>query len=95
VYYFYSFYSMNTTKKTISLKGRLIAFFSGLVPLFILAHFMHHIPGLLIQPLSPYIRDALHLDYSQVAWLSSAYTSLTVSAICPPAGLEGASLPDC
>jgi FSR family fosmidomycin resistance protein-like MFS transporter len=35
---------------------------------------MHHIPGLLIQPLSPYIRDALHLDYSQVAWLSSAYT---------------------
>jgi FSR family fosmidomycin resistance protein-like MFS transporter len=65
---------MNTTKKAVSLKGRLIAFFSGLVPLFILAHFMHHIPGLLIQPLSPYIRDALHLDYSQVAWLSSAYT---------------------
>jgi FSR family fosmidomycin resistance protein-like MFS transporter len=65
---------MNTTKKAVSFKGRLIAFFSGLVPLFILAHFMHHIPGLLIQPLSPYIRDALHLDYSQVAWLSSAYT---------------------
>ena len=65
---------MNTTKKAVSLKGRLIAFFSGLVPLFILAHFMHHIPGLLIQPLSPYIRDGLHLDYSQIAWLSSAYT---------------------
>jgi MFS family permease len=65
---------MNTTKKAVSLKGRLIAFFSGLVPLFILAHFMHHIPGFLIQPLSPYIRDAFHLDYSQIAWLSSAYT---------------------
>jgi MFS family permease len=35
---------------------------------------MHHVPGLLIQPLSPYIRDGLHLDYSQIAWLSSAYT---------------------
>jgi MFS transporter, FSR family, fosmidomycin resistance protein len=65
---------MNTTNKTVSFKTRLIAFFSGLVPLFILAHFMHHVPGLLIQPLSPYIRDGLHLDYSQVAWLSSAYT---------------------
>jgi MFS family permease len=65
---------MNTTNKTLSLKAKLAAFFSGLVPLFILAHFMHHIPGFLIQPLSPYIRDALHLDYSQVAWLSSAYT---------------------
>ena len=65
---------MNITNKSVSLKGRLITFFSGLVPLFILAHFMHHVPGLLIQPLSPYIRDALHLDYSQVAWLSSAYT---------------------
>jgi MFS family permease len=65
---------MNTTNKTVSLKQKLIAFFSGLVPLFILAHFMHHVPGLLIQPLSPYIRDGLHLDYSQIAWLSSAYT---------------------
>ena len=65
---------MNTTGKTGSFKSKVIRFFSGLVPLFILAHFMHHIPGFLIQPLSPYIRDAFHLDYSQIAWLSSAYT---------------------
>ena len=64
---------MNTTNKTVSFKARLITLFSGLVPLFILAHFMHHIPGFLIQPLSPFIRDALHLDYSQTAWLLSAY----------------------
>jgi MFS family permease len=65
---------MNITTKTNSIKANLKTFFSGLVPLFILAHFMHHIPGFLIQPLSPAIRDSFHLDYSQIAWLSSAYT---------------------
>ncbi len=65
---------MNITRKTNSIKANFKTFFAGLVPLFILAHFMHHIPGFLILPLSPYIRDSLHLDYPQIAWLSSAYT---------------------
>lgn len=83
---------MDTTAKTNSFKAKLKTFFSGLVPLFILAHFMHHIPGFLIQPLSPYIRDTFHLDYSQIAWLASAYTfAYGISNL--PAGWLGGRFP--
>lgn len=65
---------MNIAGNTASLNSKLKTFFSGLVPLFILAHFMHHIPGFLIQPLSPLIRDFYVLDYTEIGWLTSAYT---------------------
>lgn len=65
---------MRITANSDSKRANLKTFFSGLVPLFILAHFMHHIPGFLIQPLLPAIRDSFHLDYFQISWLTSSYT---------------------
>ena len=39
--------------------------FTGLVPLFILAHFSYHLIGGLLQPLLPSIRDEFALGYTQ------------------------------
>ena len=50
------------------------SFFSGLLPLFILAHFSHHVIAALLQPLLPFIRDDFALDYTQVGWVVSAFT---------------------
>ncbi len=63
-------------------------YFPGLVPVFVLAHLMHHIPGFIIQPLLPAIRDNLHLDYSQIGWLTGAY-SLAYGLSNLPAGWLG------
>jgi len=49
-------------------------YFPGLVPLFVLAHFMHHVPGFIVQPLLPAIRDGFGLDYYQAGWLTGSYT---------------------
>ncbi len=45
-----------------------------MVPLFVLAHFSHHLVTALPPPLSPYIRDEFSLDYTQVGWVISAFT---------------------
>ena len=45
-----------------------------MVPLFILAHFSHHLTASLFQPLTPFIRDEFNLDYTQIGWMMSAYT---------------------
>ncbi|MDP7525779.1 MAG: MFS transporter, partial [Dehalococcoidales bacterium] len=39
-----------------------------------LAHFSHHLIAALLQPLLPFIRDDFALDYTQAAWIVSAYT---------------------
>jgi MFS family permease len=49
--------------------------FPGLVPLFILAHFMHHIPGFIIQTVQPSIRDYFGLDYLQTTTLTGVYNA--------------------
>lgn len=50
------------------------SFLLGLLPLFILAHFAHHLlPGMLT-PLLPFIRDDLALNYTQTGWIISAFT---------------------
>ena len=50
------------------------SFLWGLLPLFVLAHFAHHLlPGMLT-PLLPFIRDDLALDYTQAGWIISAFT---------------------
>jgi MFS transporter, FSR family, fosmidomycin resistance protein len=49
--------------------------FPGLVPLFILAHFMHHIPGFIIQSVQPSIRDYFGLDYLQIGALNGIYNA--------------------
>ncbi len=43
------------------------------MPLFILAHFSHHILAALLTPLLPYIRDHFTLTYTQAGWLVSAF----------------------
>jgi FSR family fosmidomycin resistance protein-like MFS transporter len=44
-----------------------------LLPLFVLAHFAHHLLTALPVPLSPFIRDAFKLNYTQVAVVNSAF----------------------
>lgn len=44
------------------------------MPLFVLAHFSHHLIAALLQPLLPLIRDDFNLDYAQAGWVVSAFT---------------------
>ncbi len=46
---------------------------SGLLPLFALAHFSHHLMTALLVPLLPMIRGEFHLDYTQAGLLLSAF----------------------
>ncbi len=61
---------MKTSSKIPGIKS----FFSGLVPLFVLAHFGHHLMAALLPPLLPLIRDAFKLDYTQASWIGSVFT---------------------
>ncbi len=47
--------------------------FLKLLPLFILAHFSHHVVMALLVPLMPLIREEFTLSYTQAGWLSSAF----------------------
>ena len=47
---------------------------TGLVPLFMLAHFSHHLINALLQPLLPFIRDDFGLGYVQTGFIFSAFT---------------------
>ena len=60
--------------KTIIKKSGFKSFFSGLVPLFVLAHFSHHLIAALLPPLLPLIRDDFKLDYTQASWIGSVFT---------------------
>jgi MFS family permease len=55
------------------------------MPLFVLAHFSHHlVPGLQV-PLLPYIRDAFALDYTRAGFVTSAFG--VIYGVCQlPAG---------
>jgi len=55
------------------------------LPLFVLAHFSHHLITALLIPLLPYIRDDLSLTYTQAGWLVSA-NSLAYGISQLPAG---------
>jgi len=48
--------------------------FSGLLPLFVLAHFSHHLVTALPIPLLPFIRDDFALNYTQSGFVNSAFT---------------------
>ena len=61
-------------KKPIMRMSSFRSFSLGIVPLFMLAHFSHHLIAALLQPLSPFIRDDFNLDYTQVGWVVSAFT---------------------
>jgi MFS family permease len=70
--------------KTIK-KFRLKSFFSGLLSLFVLAHFAHHLPTSLPVPLLPMIRSEFGLDYTQAGLIISAF-SVTYGISQLPAG---------
>ena len=44
-----------------------------MVPLFVVAHFSHHLVGALLTPLLPFIREQFTLTKTQVGFLGSAY----------------------
>ena len=44
-----------------------------MLPLFVLAHFAHHLLSALLTPLLPFIRDEFALDYTQAGWVASAF----------------------
>ena len=54
-------------------KSGLRLLFSGLLPLFVLAHFGHHLLTALPIPLLPMIRSDFALDYTQAGWVVSAF----------------------
>ncbi len=59
--------------------------FSGLLPLFVLAHLSHHLVTALPVPLLPYIRDEFALDYTRAGFIISAFG--VVYGVCQlPAG---------
>ncbi len=48
--------------------------FSGMLILFVVAHFCHHLLPSILVPLLPFIRTGLGLDYTQSGLLVSAFT---------------------
>ncbi|MDD5081915.1 MAG: MFS transporter [Dehalococcoidales bacterium] len=56
-----------------------------MLPLFVLAHYSHHVLSALLTPLLPSIRDEFALDYTRAGWIVSAFTlSYGISQV--PAG---------
>ena len=53
--------------------GSIGSLFRGLLPLFIVAHFSHHLVIALLVPLSPLIRNEFNLDYTQSGLLYSSF----------------------
>jgi len=60
--------------KTTAKKSSWRLFFSGLLPLLVLAHFGHHVVAGQLTPLLPFIRSELHLDYTRSGFLVSSFT---------------------
>ena len=55
-------------------RSRIVSFLTSLLPLFMLAHFGHHLMMALLSPLLPFIRRDLFLSYTQAGGLVSAYS---------------------
>jgi MFS transporter, FSR family, fosmidomycin resistance protein len=48
--------------------------FGGMLPLFVMGHFSHHVLTAITVPLIPFIRNAFDLDYTQSGLVVSAFT---------------------
>jgi FSR family fosmidomycin resistance protein-like MFS transporter len=59
---------------TQKLRGYFQAFFGSILPLFVLAHFTHHVITAIAAPLLPLIRTSFSLSYTQSGLLLSAFT---------------------
>lgn len=53
---------------------KLRAIFGGMLPLFVMGHFSHHVLTTITVPLIPFIRSAFNLDYTQSGLVVSAFT---------------------
>lgn len=60
-------------ESTINRKSGWRGLFSGVLPLFVLAHLAHHLVTALPGPLLPYIRDEFALDYTRAGFIISAF----------------------
>lgn len=47
---------------------------SGILLLFVVAHFGHHLVSTILSPLMPYIRDDFRLSYTEMAFLQSSFS---------------------
>jgi predicted MFS family arabinose efflux permease len=47
---------------------------SGILLLFVLAHFGHHLVSAMLSPLMPYIRDDFKLSFTQIGFLQSSFS---------------------
>jgi FSR family fosmidomycin resistance protein-like MFS transporter len=56
------------------LRGHLLTFVGSILPLFVLAHFTHHVITAIAAPLLPLIRTSFSLSYTQSGILLSAFT---------------------
>ncbi|MEW5816910.1 MAG: MFS transporter, partial [Spirochaetota bacterium] len=56
------------------LKSKARAFFLSFIPLYIFAHFSHHIMTALITPLLPFMRNEYSLNYTKAGFVVSAFT---------------------
>jgi MFS family permease len=62
-------------KGTAIKKFNLRRLFSGVLPLFVLAHFSHHLVTALPVPLTPFIRDEFALNKTRAGWVVGAFTT--------------------
>jgi FSR family fosmidomycin resistance protein-like MFS transporter len=58
-------------RHTIARQAR--SFFVVLLPLFVIAHFSHHLVSAVFTPLLPYIRETLAIDYTRTGLLVAAF----------------------
>jgi len=76
----------NTNSKIKAIKKlNLRPYLSGLLPLFLFAHFGHHVVPAMLRPLMPMIRTDFGLSYTQSGWVMSAF-SITYGISQLPAG---------
>ena len=64
---------------------KLRSLFGGMIPLFVLGHFSHHVMTAITVPLIPFIRSAFSLDYTQSGLVVSAF-SISYGIAQLPAG---------
>ena len=60
---------VESTKRKFDLRP----YMSGLLPLFLFAHFGHHVIGAMLRPLMPLIRTDLGLNLADAGWMMSAF----------------------
>lgn len=60
-------------------------YFTGIFPLFVFAHFGHHVVSAMTRPLTPMIRTGLGISYTQIGYMQMAF-GLTTGLSQLPAG---------